>query len=66
MLYISYKLFWRGEIMENNITFKDLVKKVQQQEDTVVQLVKIVAATNHRISELQLKQERLEKKAIYH
>ena len=66
MLYISYKLFWRGEIMENNITFKDLVKKVQQQEDTVVQLVKIVAATNHRISELQLKQESLEKKAIYH
>jgi len=52
--------------MENNITFKDLVKKVQQQEDTVVQLVKIVAATNHRISELQLKQESLEKKAIYH
>jgi len=48
------------------MTFKDLVKKVKQQEDTVVQLVKIVAATNHRISELQAKHESLEKKNIYH
>lgn len=48
------------------MTFKDLVKKVKQQEDTVVQLVKIVAATNHRISELQAKQESLEKKHIFH
>ena len=36
---------------------EELAKKVQQQEDTVVQLVKIIAATNHRISELQVAYE---------
>lgn len=46
------------------ITFDELVKKVKQQEDTVVQLVRIVAATNHRISELQVKQENLEKTSL--
>jgi len=50
--------------MNQLITFEELVKKVQQQEDTVVQLVKIIAATNHRISELQTKQENLEKTSV--
>jgi|GEM_PF-3190602 len=50
--------------MKRLITFDELVKKVQQQEDTVVQLVRIVAATNHRIAELQAKQENLEKSSL--
>jgi len=50
--------------MRYSVTFKELVKKVQQQEDTVAQLVKIIAATNHRISELQVKQESIEKRSF--
>lgn len=50
--------------MDKIITFDDLVRKVKQQEDTVVQLVKIVAATNHRITELQSKQQKIEKTLI--
>lgn len=46
------------------MTFEELVKKVQQQEDTVVQLVRIIAATNHRISEIQIKQETLERTSL--
>lgn len=48
----------------HGITFDELVKKVKQQEDTVVQLVRIVAATNHRIAELQVKHENLEKTSL--
>ncbi|MBO1001551.1 hypothetical protein ACFSKI_16010 [Pseudogracilibacillus auburnensis] len=47
--------------MDQLISYEELVRKVQQQEDTVAQLVKIIAATNHRISELQVKQESMEK-----
>ena len=47
--------------MKQTITFEQLVKKVQQQEDTIVQLIKIIAATNHRIAELQSTQETLKK-----
>lgn len=39
----------------------DILKKVEQQESTVSQLVKIIAATNQRVSELQLKQENMER-----
>lgn len=39
----------------------DILQKVEQQEDTVNQLVRIIAATNHRVSELQIKQENMEK-----
>jgi succinate dehydrogenase hydrophobic anchor subunit len=46
--------------MNRTTTFEELIKKVQQQEDTIVQLVKIIAATNHRISELQIIQEDIE------
>ncbi|WP_373893375.1 hypothetical protein ACUL41_05765 [Virgibacillus natechei] len=39
-------------MMENERTaFNELVKKVQQHEDTITQLVKIVAATNRRITD---------------
>lgn len=51
--------------MESLITFEELVKKVQQQEDTVAQLVKIIASTNHRISEIQIKQESMEKTSLF-
>ncbi|MBY7144114.1 hypothetical protein KFZ56_13865 [Virgibacillus sp. NKC19-3] len=34
------------------VAFNDLVKKVQQHEDTITQLVKIVAATNRRITDI--------------
>ncbi|HLR72423.1 MAG TPA: hypothetical protein VK085_13460 [Pseudogracilibacillus sp.] len=46
--------------MKYQITFDQLAQKVKQQEDTIAQLVKIIASTNHRISELQVKQENLE------
>lgn len=45
--------------MPQQITFEELVRKVQQQEDTVAQLVRIVATTNHRIAELQVKQDEI-------
>jgi len=47
--------------VNGTITFNELVEKVKQQEDTVAQLVRIVAATNHRIAQLQHKHEHLEK-----
>lgn len=40
--------------MKYKMTIEELARKVQQQEETVAQLVKIVAATNHRVSDLQL------------
>ncbi len=56
-----YKVKTDGEDhMNRTTTFEELIKKVQQQEDTIVQLVKIIAATNHRISELQIIQEDIE------
>jgi len=35
----------------------DLIKKVQQHEKTISQLVEIVGATNYRLSELDSKQK---------
>lgn len=46
--------------MGGQLTFEELIRKVQQQEDTVTQLVRIIASTNHRISELQIKQDAME------
>lgn len=46
------------EVLNGKISFDDLVRKVQQQEDTVVQLLRIIAATNHKITELQMKHEK--------
>lgn len=40
--------------MNYKTTLEELAKKVQQQEETVAQLVRIIAATNHRVSDLQL------------
>ncbi len=45
--------------MSKQISYDELVRKVQQQEDTVAQLVRIIATTNHRIAELQIKQEEI-------
>jgi len=45
--------------MSRQISYDELVQKVQQQEDTVAQLVRIIATTNHRIAELQIKQEEI-------
>lgn len=50
-----------GDNLEKTLTFDDLVKIVQQQEDHVLQLMKIIAATNKRISELQTRYENLER-----
>lgn len=47
--------------LKEQITFDDLVRKVEHQEETVVQLLKIVAATNNRIAELQSQTKRHEK-----
>lgn len=38
----------------------DLVTKMQHQEDTIAQLMKIIAATNNRVFDLQLKFKKLE------
>lgn len=50
--------------MKRLTSFEELARKVKQQEDTVVQLVKIVAATNHRISELQVQQDNMSKNNV--
>jgi len=47
--------------MVDNRTLKDLIEKVNRQEDTVFQLVKIVAKTNNLITEIQLKQKEMER-----
>ncbi len=39
----------------------ELSRRVKQQEETIAQLVRIIASTNHRLSELQIKQETVEK-----
>lgn len=49
--------------LNRTVSFDELVRKVQQQEDTVAQLVKIIAATNHRVSEVKNKQDSMK---IYH
>ncbi|MFD2629159.1 hypothetical protein [Oceanobacillus kapialis] len=36
-----------------------LSKKVQQQEETITQLVEIIAATNRRVTDISTKQELL-------
>jgi len=50
--------------MSKTMTFNQLVEKVKKQEDTVTQLVKIVAATNHRLADLQLKHQEMEKQQL--
>lgn len=50
--------------MSNQLSLEEINQKVKQQEDTVAQLVRIVASTNYRISELQVNQEELEKSVI--
>lgn len=42
------------------IAFDALVVKVQQQEETITQLVEIVAATNRKLTELTRKREKEE------
>lgn len=51
--------------MEETLTLEQLVKKVKQQEETIIQLVKIIASTNKRVAELQVKQETIEKMIPY-
>lgn len=48
-----------GNTLEK-LAYDELVKKVEKQEERIMQLVKIVAATNHRLSELQSRQEKFE------
>jgi len=50
--------------MKRQLTLEELIRKVQQQEDTVAQLVRIIASTNHRVSELQVKQEEIERGVV--
>jgi len=50
--------------MSSRLTYEELLKKVKQHEDTLTQLVRIVASTNHRITEIQVKQETMEKSVI--
>jgi len=50
--------------MSSRLTYEELLKKVKQHEDTLTQLVRIVASTNHRITEIQVKQETMEKSVV--
>lgn len=50
--------------MSSQITYEELVRKVQQQEDTVAQLVRIIATTNHRLAEIQIKQESMKNENV--
>ncbi|HLR62369.1 MAG TPA: hypothetical protein VK097_07995 [Lentibacillus sp.] len=40
----------------NDIKYDELVRKVRQHEETIAQLVEIIAVTNRRLSELDRKQ----------
>lgn len=42
----------------NEVDIEKLVKKVQQHEDTITQLIEIIAATNCQLFELMNKQKR--------
>lgn len=48
-------------VMNYQPSLKELNYRVKQQEETVAQLVRIIASTNHRISELQVNQEKIVK-----
>lgn len=50
--------------MNYQASIEEINRKLKQQEDTVAQLVRIIASTNYRISELQINQEELEKSVI--
>jgi hypothetical protein len=45
---------------EERKTLNSLVRKVKQQEDTITQLVEIIAATNRRITDVIYKQQEME------
>ena len=47
-------------VMNQNPSIEELNFRVKQQEETVAQLVRIIASTNHRLSELQINQEKVE------
>ncbi|GAB3802844.1 hypothetical protein [Virgibacillus kimchii] len=48
---------------EDRRTINNLVRKVKQQEDTITQLVNIIAATNRRITDVlhRMEKEKLPK-----
>ena len=48
-------------VMNQTPSITEISNRVKQQEETIVQLVRIIASTNHRLSELQVKQESIEK-----
>ena len=48
-------------VMNHSSSIEELNFRVKQQEETVAQLVRIIASTNHRVSELQISQEKIEK-----
>jgi len=43
---------------EERKSLNNLIKKVKQQEDTITQLVEIIAATNRRITDVINRQEK--------
>lgn len=49
-----YKM--KGSAYVNDIKYDELVRKVRQHEETIAQLVEIIAVTNRRLSELDRKQ----------
>lgn len=46
----SYKV--KGSAYVSDIKYEELVRKVRQHEETISQLVEIIAVTNRRLSEL--------------
>ncbi|CQR46490.1 hypothetical protein BN1058_00751 [Paraliobacillus sp. PM-2] len=42
--------------LSNELDFNELNKKIQQQEQTIAQLVSIIATSNRRLDELEKKQ----------
>jgi len=45
--------------MNRDTTLIQLVEKIEQQERTVCQLLKIIAATNSHVKDLQIKYEQI-------
>ena len=53
-------------LTEERKTLNHLVRKVKQQEETITQLVEIIAATNRRITDVIYRQQEKERNSKTH
>ncbi|MBP1971157.1 putative coiled-coil protein SlyX [Virgibacillus natechei] len=51
---------------QDRMVLNELTRKVQQQEKTISQLVKIIAATNRRVSDAASKKDEIQHDYTFH